>query len=154
MLSLAFLVVVLFSKYFGIFKSIHSVRRPTWGEIFFAIAVGATTYVTQNKWIFMAAILQMALADGLAAVVGVQYGRGQRYLVFGHTKSLVGSTTFMLISGMILASFAIVSATPLSFAVIFGLSVAAGIIENLGVLGLDNLFVPLLIAAVLEQIVH
>jgi len=153
-MSLAFLVVVALSKYLHIFKAIHSVQRPTWGEIFFAVAVGAVTFITQNKWIFAAAVLQMALADGLAAIIGVQYGRKQRYLVFGQAKSVVGTATFILVSVYILVAFTYVSGTPLAYGTILGLSVAAGAIENFGVFGLDNLFVPVLIAYVLQQIAH
>ncbi len=150
LLSLAFLVGVVISKYLHIFKAIHSVQRPTWGEIFFALAVGGVTFITQDKWIYMAALLQMALADGLAAIVGVQYGRKQRYLVFGQVKSIVGTATFVLVSVYILLSFTYASATPLGIAEIVGLAVAAGVIENFGVFGLDNLLVPVLIASVLQ----
>src|ERR1700679_212107 len=43
LLSIAFLVVVVISKHMHFFRAIHSVQRPTWGEILFAIAVGAVT---------------------------------------------------------------------------------------------------------------
>src|SRR5882757_6771805 len=64
LLSLGFLVVVGISKYFRVFRAIHSVQRPTWGELYFALSVGLVTLVTHNKWIYMAALLQMSLADG------------------------------------------------------------------------------------------
>src|SRR5579871_4551335 len=93
-LSLAFLVAVIISRRLHLLRAIHSVQRPTWGELFFAAAVGAITFITQNKWIYLGALLQMSLADGLAAVAGVRYGQGQRYVVFGHTKSFTGTATF------------------------------------------------------------
>ena len=154
LLSLAFLVAVAVSKYLHIFKAIHSVQRPTWGEIFFAISVGAVSFITHDKWIYMAALLQMALADGLAAIVGVQYGKKQRYLVFGQVKSIVGTATFILVSVYILVAYTYLSGTPLSLAVMAGLGLVAGIIENFGVFGLDNLLVPLLVAFVLVRITH
>ena len=153
-LSLAFLIVVALSKYLHIFKAIHSVQRPTWGEIFFAVAVGAVTFITHDKWIFAAAVLQMALADGLAAIIGVQYGRKQSYLIFGQAKSVIGTATFIFVSVYILFAFMYISDTPLPYATIFGLAAAAGVIENFGVFGLDNLLVPVLIAFVLQQISH
>lgn len=68
LLSLAFFVVVLASMHLGIFKAIGSVQRPTYGEIFFALSVGLLTIITTSKGIYAAAILQMALADGFAAI--------------------------------------------------------------------------------------
>src|SRR6476646_2873629 len=65
LLSVAFLVGVALSKYFGIFKAIHSVTRPTWGEMYFALAVGLVTLVTDSPAIYSVALLQMSLADGL-----------------------------------------------------------------------------------------
>src|ERR1700735_297787 len=64
LLSAVFLVAITLSKYLNIFKAIHSVQRPTGGEIFFALAVGAIALITHNKWIYMTALLQMSLADG------------------------------------------------------------------------------------------
>lgn len=153
LLSVAFLVVVAISKYFHLFRAIHSVQRPTWGEVFFAIAVGAVTLVTHNKWVYMAALLQMSLADGLAAIIGVAYGKKHQYLILGQAKSLIGTATFIVVSVYILLSFTYLSGIPISLATILGLSYAAALIENIGVFGLDNLFVPILISIVLQRIV-
>ena len=148
-LSGAFLVVICLSRYLDLFRAIHSVHRPTWGELFFALAVGLVAFITRDEWIYMAALLQMGLADGLAAVVGTTYGKRTRYRVFRHNKSLVGSVTFFVISAVILSVYAYFATVPLSPLFIIGLALGATIIENIGVRGLDNLLVPLLIAVVL-----
>lgn len=148
-LSLAFLVVVGVSRALNVFQAIHSVQRPTWGEMFFAVSVGAVTFVTHNKWIYAAALLQMALADGLAAIIGVRFGNAQRYRVFGHTKSVIGSLCFFLVSFGILMAFGHWSDQTLSFGYTTAISAAATFLENLAVVGLDNLAVPLLVALML-----
>lgn len=152
LLSLAFLIVVVVSKYLHLFKAIHSVQRPTNGEIYFALAVGAITFITDNKWIYMTALLQMSLADGLAAIIGVHYGMKRHYLVLGQVKSLLGTSTFIVTSISILMAFVYLSDMPLSSAAILGLAYLAALIENVGVYGLDNLLVPLLVATVLVRI--
>jgi phytol kinase len=144
LLSLAFLFVVLLSQYFKIFKAINSVQRPTWGEILFALSVGLIALITHNKWIYMAALLQMALADGMAAIVGIRYGRKQNYSIFGHTKSLVGTLAFFVTSIIILLGFSHFSGINLEFRWIIGASILASLLENLSVQGLDNLLVPLM----------
>jgi len=146
LLGVAFLVVVAVSKYLGFFKAIHSVQRPTWGEVFFALAVGAVTFVTHDKYIYMAALLQMSLADGMAAVVGVRYGRSQTYKVLGHIKSLAGSATFYVISVCILIAYMHFAGHYIPAPKLVGLSLVATVLENFGVAGLDNLLVPVVVA--------
>lgn len=148
-LSLAFLVGIVLSKYFNIFRTIHSVTRPTMGEIYFAIAVGLVTFITDHPAIYAAALLQMSLADGLAAVVGTRYGAGNDYQVLGARKSLAGSGTFLFVSYVILLSLSLFSA---HVAIPWCLTVAAIAtgLENFGFRGLDNLLVPLFVAFALR----
>ena len=151
-LSLAFLIGIAISKQLNVFQAIHSVQRPTWGEFFFAAAVGGIALMTHDKWIYATALLQMSLADGFAAVFGIKYGKGQGYQVFGHDKSLVGSLTFFVLSLAILINYnyIVTSGSHLAALSILGISLLTTLIENLGVAGLDNLLVPLLVAAMLR----
>lgn len=151
-LSVAFLIAILISKYLNLFQAIHSVQRPTWGEVFFGAAVGLIALMTQDPWIYCAALLQMSLADGLAAVVGVRFGNGQRYLVFGHAKTLVGTLTFFAVSLGLLTAFNSHFPVPLGPGQLLGLSAAASVLENLAVKGFDNLLVPLLVVLVLGHV--
>jgi phytol kinase len=153
LLSVAFLITVAISKRLHIFRAIHSVQRPTWGELYFALAVGSITLITHDKWLYMAAILQMSLADGLAAVIGVRYGQRQAYKVLGHTKTLAGSATFFVISVAILIAFTHYSAFVLGPLQIAGLAAVATVIENFGIQGLDNLLVPVVVAIGLKLLV-
>lgn len=150
LLSAAFVVVVGASKYLKVFTAIHSVQRPTYGELFFAIAVGATALITDSKGVYAAALLQMALADGLAAIVGMRYGLDNRYKVLGAVKSVAGSATFFAVSIALLSGFTVITGIAVSIPVIIGLAATATLLENLGAYGLDNLLVPLAIAIVLS----
>jgi phytol kinase len=151
LLSLAFLVVIGISKYFGIFKAIHSVQRPTWGEVFFAIVAGGLTFITHSKGIYAAALLQMSLADGLAAVIGVRYGK-HKYYVFRHAKSIEGTATFFVTSVIILIGFSVYS-HHIGVASIALIAAFAALIENVGIRGSDNLLVPLVVALLLQLII-
>lgn len=148
LLSLSFLIVIGISKYFHLFRAIHSVQRPTIGELYFALAVGAVTLLTHDKWIYMASLLQMSLADGFAAVMGVRFGK-QSYLVFSHRKSFIGSLTFFAVSLGILIAYTNLAAAHLNPVFMVGAAALAAVIENFAVAGLDNLVVPVLIALLL-----
>jgi phytol kinase len=149
LLSVAFVVVVGLSKYLHIFQAIHSAQRPTWGELFFGLAVGLVALVTHDKWIYAAALLQMGLADGLAAVIGLRYGNRLKYLVFKHPKSAAGTLTFFVTSLSILLAYNQWGDKPLSLVAVLIIAGSATVLENLAVFGLDNLLVPLLVAALL-----
>lgn len=152
LLSVAFIVVIGISSYFNIFSAIHAVERPTWGEILFAVTVGAVTFVTHNPYMYAAAIMQMSLADGMAAIVGTLYGKTNSYDVLGQRKSRMGSLAFLSVSLAILAWYVLAVHSPVNIAVIAGLALAATIIENIAVRGFDNLLVPLLVAFVLSRL--
>lgn len=151
-LSAAFVVVISLSKYFNVFKSIHTVERPTWGEVYFALAVGLLAFITHEPWIYAVALLHMSLADGLAAVVGVTWGKRTEYKIFGHTKSIIGSVTFFTVSLALLIGYDTMTATQLAPGLIIGIALAATFIENVAGYGLDNLLIPLLVAVVLIQV--
>jgi phytol kinase len=148
-LSVAFFVVVALSKYLNIFHAINSVQRPTWGELFFALSVGIIALMTHDKWIYSASVLQMALADGLAAIIGIRFGRKVSYRILGHTKSIVGTLTFFVVSFLILAAFEHYGKIHISLAWMVIASAFACILENLAAYGLDNLLVPLVVAFLL-----
>lgn len=151
LLSVAFLIVIGVSKYFNLFQAIHSVQRPTWGEVFFAAAVGIIALLTHDKWIYTAALLQMSLADGMAAVIGTRFGGRHKYLMFGYPKSLTGTLTFFIVSLAILMTLNSHLADPLGWGLMIGISALASLIENLAIRGLDNLLVPLLVAIILTH---
>lgn len=152
LLSAVFVVVIGLSKYLKILRAIHSVQRPTWGEVFFALSVGLLALLTQDGWMYMAALLHMSLADGLAAVIGVRYGKKNRYSVLGHVKSFTGTLTFLSISLVILIGYSVGTDTPISPLVLIGTSLVAAILENVSTRGLDNITVPVWIAIVLSSL--
>lgn len=148
-LSLAFIVGVSLSLYFNIFQAIHAVERPTWGELCFGAAVGVLAIFVRQPAIYMIALLHMGLADGIAALVGTAYGKTNEYKVLGHKKSVAGSLAFFAISLILLIAYATTTPTAIPAAVIVLLALAATVLENFAVRGLDNLLVPVLVAGVL-----
>lgn len=152
LLSLAFLVVVLISNYFKIFHAINSVQRPTYGEVFFALTVGLLTFITHSKGVYAAALLQMSLADGFAAIVGTQFGRDNKYHLFGHTKSVSGTMAFLVTSLVILSGYSVLSDNGLAGVLVIATAILAAAIENFAVFGLDNLVVPLFVGLLLANV--
>ncbi|MGI9027231.1 MAG: diacylglycerol/polyprenol kinase family protein [Candidatus Saccharimonadales bacterium] len=152
LLSLLLLVAVVVSFKLHIFKSIHSVKRLTRGEILFPIGIGLCALLEPTPWVFTAAILHLAVADGLAGVIGVHYGKNTRYTILSHGKSLVGSLTFFVTSFVILAtaSFFISDATqPYMFGWFIWSALVLTFVENISWYGLDDITVPISVIVIL-----
>ncbi len=157
LISLAFLIAVIFTRRYQILRSIYFVKRRTYGEELFAIAVGLCALLTTNKAIFTIAILHMALADGLAAVVGQRVHKKWRFEVFGQQKTLIGSFVFCFVSVWVIGLGLIFSVAPLNLSpYIYALVVippAATALELLSPYGLDNIVIPLFVLGSLEILI-
>lgn len=147
-ISVALLVVVLLSHRLRIFHAINDVRRKTWGDSLYAVGIGLTATLTSSPWIFAVAVLHMSVADGFAGLIGSRYGKANQYKVFGNTKSMIGTVTFIVLSFIILALFSQSCPTKTLPVVIALVPFMAAFVENIGVRGTDNVMIPLLIVAV------
>jgi phytol kinase len=152
LLSAAFVVVVGISRYLNIFSAIHSVQRPTWGEVWFAIVVGVLTFTASDAHIYTAALLIMSLADGLAAIVGTSLGKRSRYQVFGAVKSVAGTLTFFVVTCIILVLYAVLTPGQTFSGWLIVVALGATVLENIGIKGIDNLLVPLFVAVCLSAL--
>lgn len=153
LISALFLIVVGISLKFKIFKSIHGVARKTWGEVLFAVCIGLLAVLTDNPWVFMACILHMSVADGFAALAGKRWGKGNRYHIGRHEKSVIGTTIFWLcslsITGLAVTNIEYLQAHTLMMIAL--LPIATSFTENFGVGGTDNILVPILVFLALSN---
>ncbi len=152
-LGLVFVIATLLVRQLNLFPGARTVGRLSWGESFFALGVSIVALVGPSKWIFVAAVLYLALADAAAALVGNKWGK-HKYTLFGHSKSLEGTTAFMLTSIVITAWVVIVAPAGLnnSLPVILLLPIIAASLEAGMPWGLDNLLLPILVTVVLSSL--
>ncbi len=148
LLSLAMLVGVTISHKYHIFHAITDVKRKTWGDIFYAVGLSVTAIVAREPWIFAIAVLHMSIADGMAALVGTQFGKANRYKVLGSTKSVVGTLTFMVVSFGLFVLFNHYHPSAIILPVMLSMPVFLALTENVGVAGTDNILIPLLVAVI------
>lgn len=143
---------VLVANHLKLFKSIHSVGRSTIGEYLFPISMVVLALLFRNTVIFAAAMLELGVADGLAAVIGTRYGKKTVFKVLGHKKSKHGTATFLLCSVAVM-SWAIYSLNPalagaslvsmlVTFLLALGVSLILTVLELFGIRGIDNVTVP------------
>jgi dolichol kinase len=98
-LSGIFALAIIVCKRLHVFNSMNGARRATYGEIFFALSIGMMALIFENHYIYMTALLHMALADGFAAIVGIHLAKEAKNFKFhGSKKSWAGTATFVVIS--------------------------------------------------------
>ncbi|HCM51693.1 TPA: hypothetical protein DIS56_00970 [Candidatus Saccharibacteria bacterium] len=132
------------------------IKRRTYGEYFFPVGIGLCTLLTTNKLFFALAVLNMAVADGLAAVIGQFAGARWRYQVFGYTKTIIGTMTFWLATLSILGIGLLLASDAINFAdyglLLLLLPPALTVLENFSLFGLDDITVPVVTLAVLQLV--
>lgn len=154
LISLAMLAVVIFNHRSKIIHMSGNIKRLTYGGIFFPLGILAAAALTHNKIFFALAVLHLALADGLAAVIGITFGKRFSYKIFHQVKTLAGTMTFWLVSLCILGAGVLFAHDTIIFShyallVIF-LPPTLALLENLAVFGLDNLVVPVAVVLALQ----
>jgi phytol kinase len=155
LLSVALLVVIVVSYKLHIFQSIHAIERLTIGEVLYPVGIGICALLSPAPWVFTVAVLHLTLADGLAAIIGVKYGKKNRYMLISHGKSLAGSATFFTVSFLLLvvSSFVIDdNALPHMYGLFMLSAFLLTLVENISWYGLDDVTVPVAVIAILTQI--
>lgn len=159
MLGCAALTLLVYSRFTKLFHAIYAVKRKTYGELFFALAIIVCAYIGREPWIFTTSVLLLALADGGAAVVGRFWGISNQYLVFGNKnllKSRAGTSAYLVLAyvsvgiGLLLGGSHIFNDHYLVF---LSLPVVMAVVENVSPYGLDNIVTPFLATIVLNAVV-
>jgi dolichol kinase len=151
--------VLIYSRFTGLFHAIYAVKRKTYGEIFFALAIVLCAYFGQENWVFTISILLLAIADGGAAVAGRLWGATNSYALFGNEnlrKSIAGTIAFLILAYVaVVIGYFVGGEEVLSdnlFIAFLVLPISATIIENSMPYGLDNFFTPLFATVLLNSL--
>ncbi len=151
--EIIYLIAAALVRHYMPLDSQHKVGRLSWGEFFFSFGVILSILLGASRWIFIMAILHLGLADAVAALVGVKFGKNNSYKLLGQKKSIVGTASFFVVSCLLVAlCFVFVpgyvtGATMLPLLLLPFLTTAA---ENIGVYGTDNLLIPLIVIMMLS----
>ncbi len=140
-------IVALISYFLPILPSINSIGRQSLGTFFYAVSIGVLVgwfwYLEQPQYAAIG-ILIMTWGDGMAALIGQNFGR-HPYQVLGIQKSWEGSLTMFGVSFMVVSLiFAVTEGNFVNTTIIALLvAVVATGLEAFSKLGIDNLTVPI-----------
>ena len=147
-------VVTTINHQWRFIPAVEDVDRNSYGTIAYGIAI---TTLLLLFWptradAVSAGVLVMALGDGLAGLIGRNVA-SPKWVLFGQTKSSVGTITMAVVSGLVLIGLARWSGADLSLPAAFGMVAMATGLEQLSWRGLDNLSVPLSVGVLWSQLV-
>ena len=152
-----FAIVTLASYRFQLLPRIDNVGRKSFGTFFYAVSIAVLVgwFWGVNRPEFgVLGILVMTWGDGLAGLVGKRFGR-HRYQLWGMEKSWEGSLTMAivatLVAGIILSNVVVSTAQLITIA--FTVGILSAVLEAFSNLGIDNLTVPILSAAIAYSLV-
>ena len=147
-------VVTTINHQWRFIPAVEDVDRNSYGTIAYGIAI---TTLLLLFWptradAVSAGVLVMALGDGLAGLIGRNVA-SPKWVLFGQTKSSVGTMTMAVVSGLVLIGLARWSEADLSLPAALGMVAMATGLEQLSWSGLDNLSVPLSVGVLWSQLV-
>ena len=147
-------VVTTINHQWRFIPAVEDVDRNSYGTIAYGIAI---TTLLLLFWptradAVSAGVLVMALGDGLAGLIGRNVA-SPKWVLFGQTKSSIGTMTMAIVSGLVLIGLARWSGADLSLPAALGMVAMATGLEQLSWRGLDNLSVPLSVGVLWSQLV-
>jgi dolichol kinase len=149
-LTISFIVILYASKKMGLFQSIFSVERKSYGEILFVVSTWLLFLLfkyTGDSNYYMIPFALVVFADPAAALVGKNLPL-KKYTIFGNSKSIGGSLAFFL-TGISIVLGTGLFAEHYLFSIVF--VVVLTFVEAVSFKGWDNFTIPF--AAVLMQYV-
>ena len=136
---------------------LEDVNRASYGTVAYGASITLLLLVwwPRDPLVVATGVLVMAFADGLAGLVGPQV-TSPSWQILGQRRSLAGTATMALTSLAVLltlAALAGASGQPVPTpAALVGIALAAALLEQVGIGGLDNLSVPLAVAWMWSQL--
>ncbi len=154
------LTLLIYSRITRLFHAIYAVKRRTYGDILFAVAIIACSFFAKADWIFIVSILFLSLADGGAALFGRTWGVKNQYFVFRKKvlkKSIIGTLAFIVLAytsiiiGWFIGGEEVMSRnTTLTFV---SLPLLATAFENSMPFGFDNIVTPITATLILNSLI-
>jgi phytol kinase len=140
-------ITTLISYQLPILPGVNSVGRKSLGTFFYAVSIGLLTAIfwpMQRPEYGVLGILIMAWGDGLAAIVGQQWGQ-HPYQVWGNRKSIEGTIALAVVSYLltVMILYIVQGNLPMTWAIGVPVAIAAVGLESISQLGIDNLTLPL-----------
>ena len=128
---------------YKLFPTIEDVERKSYGTLFYCLSlfILIALFWDKDPYALITGFFIMTFGDGLAGLIGKSF-KSKTWIFFKQKKSLFGTVTMFLLSLIVVCSVGYAQQKSLSFN-FFIIAFFATLLEQISVLGIDNLFVPI-----------
>jgi phytol kinase len=136
-------LIVFFNYTYKLFPTIEDVERKSYGTLFYCLSLFILIYLFWDKdpYALITGFFIMTFGDGLAGLIGKSF-KSKCWIFFKQKKSLYGTMTMFLTSLMVVCSIGYAQQNSLNLNY-FTIAFFATLLEQLSILGIDNLIVPI-----------
>ena len=135
-------LLVFINYLYKLFPTIEDVNRKSFGTLFYCLSLFILIFLFWEKDpdALIIGFFIMTFGDGLAGLLGKNFTSKSWFLI-NQKKSLLGTSTMFFTSLVIICSLGYIQNYSFNFHFL-SIAILATILEQLSVLGVDNLFVP------------
>ena len=142
--ALSITVITAINHRWRLLPAVEDIERHSYGTVAYGVAISLLLILfwPEQAIAACAGVLVMALGDGLAGLIG-RGVQSPTWSVWQQRKSVAGTLTMALVTGVVLTALVMVSHSPLQPMRLLSVCVLAVGLEQLSRWGIDNLSVPI-----------
>ena len=137
-------LLIIINYVYKLFPIIEDVKRKSYGTFFYCLSLFFLIILFWDKdpYSLTAGFFIMTFGDGLAGLIGKNFS-SPSWQILNQKKSLLGTTTMLITSLLILISIILFGGFSINTNFIY-IGLFATLLEQISVIGIDNLTVPIL----------
>ena len=146
-------ILIVINYIYKLFPIIEDVDRKSFGTFFycFSLLILISLFWEQDPLALTAGFFIMTLGDGLAGLIGKNF-KSRSWKIFNQKKSMLGTTTMFLISLFVLFTLGYINNINFNY-YYFGIALLATLLEQISIIGIDNLSVPIITSIIFHLLI-
>ena len=146
-------ILIVINYIYKLFPIIEDVDRKSFGTFFycFSLLILISLFWEQDPLALTAGFFIMTLGDGLAGLIGKNF-KSKSWKIFNQKKSTIGTTTMFLISLLVLLIIGYTNNIDFNY-YYFGIALLATFLEQISIIGIDNLSVPIITSIIFHLLI-
>jgi len=146
-------LMIILNYIYKLFPIIEDVDRKSYGTIFYCISlfILISIFWEKDPSALFVGVFIMTFGDGLAGLLGKNF-KSKSWIIFNQKKSLLGTLTMLIVSTLVLVTIGYKTGYEFNLFYIF-IAIISTILEQISILGIDNLIVPLISAIMFNLLI-
>ncbi len=146
-------ILIVINYIYKLFPIIEDVDRKSFGTFFycFSLLILISLFWEKDPIALTAGFFIMTLGDGLAGLIGKNF-QSRSWKIFNQKKSFIGTTTMFSISLLVLSILGYINNIDFNY-YYFGIALLATFLEQISIIGIDNLSVPIITSIIFHLLI-